>query len=293
MTYAAGITRTRSLADFGELKRHGEPIVMVTAYDYPNARLAAAAGVDIVFVGDSGGQMLLGHDSTVPVSMEEMLLMTAAAARGAGDAFLMADMPFGSYHASNEEAVRNAVRLVQAGADAVKLEGGGAIVERAGAIAAAGIPVCGHLGLTPQTATLAGEFRAAARTAAEALRLFDDARALERAGCFMLVLETVRAPVADRITQELRIPVIGIGSGRCDGQVLVLHDLVGYTEEPPRRFAKRYAEAGAVIGGAIAQYAEEVRAHVFPDESNTYAMADEELAAFEAALDERDDQQRG
>jgi 3-methyl-2-oxobutanoate hydroxymethyltransferase len=270
------------LTDLADMKRRRERIVMVTAYDYPSGSLADAAGVDIVLVGDSAAMTVLGYESTVPATMDEMVMLTRAAVRGAKRPLVVADMPFGSFQISDEEAVRSAVRFVkEAGADAVKLEGAGATVSRVLALVGAGIPVMGHVGLTPQSATMLGGFRAQGRTSARARQLLEDARTLEQAGCFSLVLEAVPAPVAARITEELTIPTIGIGSGRdCDGQVLVYHDLLGLYQGREPRFVKRYAELATEIQDAIERYAADVRSGAFPGDEHTYSIPDEELAAF-------------
>jgi 3-methyl-2-oxobutanoate hydroxymethyltransferase len=270
------------LTDLADMKRRRERIVMVTAYDYPSGSLADAAGVDIVLVGDSAAMTVLGYESTVPATMDEMVMLTRAAVRGAKRPLVVADMPFGSFQISDEEAVRSAVRFVkEAGADAVKVEGAGLTVSRVLALVGAGIPVMGHVGLTPQSATMLGGFRAQGRTSARARQLLDDARTLEQAGCFSLVLEAVPAPVAARMTEELTIPTIGIGSGRdCDGQVLVYHDLLGLYQGREPRFVKRYAELATEIQDAIERYAADVRSGAFPDDEHTYSIPDEELAAF-------------
>ena len=274
------------LTELAEMKRRGDPIVMVTAYDYPTGRLAEAAGVDIVLVGDSAAMTVLGHDTTVPATMEEMVILTRAAARGARRPLVVADMPFGSFQVSDEDALRNAVRFVkEAGADAVKVEGAGPTVSRVVALVGAGIPAMGHLGLTPQSATMLGGFRAQGRSADKARQLLEDARTLERAGCFSIVLEAVPAPVAARITEALTVPTIGIGSGRdCDGQVLVLHDLLGLYQGRSPRFVKRYAELGEAIKDALERYTADVRSGAFPGEEHTYSIPDDELAAFEKSL---------
>jgi 3-methyl-2-oxobutanoate hydroxymethyltransferase len=260
----------------------GERIVMVTAYDYPSGRLADLAGIDLILVGDSAAMTVLGHSTTVPAMMEEMLMLTRAVTRGAERALVVADMPFGSYQVSDEDAVRNAVRFVkEAGADAVKLEGAGPSLSRVAALVGAGIPVMGHLGLTPQSATMLGGFKAQGKTADKARELLADALALEQAGCFAVVLEAVPAPVASRIGDELGIPTIGIGSGgQCDGQVLVLHDLLGLYSGHSPRFTKRYAEIGAEIQRALERFAADVRSGEFPAEEHTYPMPAEELEAF-------------
>jgi 3-methyl-2-oxobutanoate hydroxymethyltransferase len=257
---------------------------MVTAYDAPSGRLADAAGVDLILVGDSSGMVVHGRESTVPVTLDEIVFMTQWVSRGAKRPIVVADMPFGSYEASNEQAVQNAIRLVkEGGADAVKLERGGTSVERAKAIVDAGIAVMGHIGLTPQTATVLGGFKAQGRTADRAQQLLDDARALQDAGCFAVVLEAVPAAVARAATQALAVPTIGIGAGAdTDGQVLVWHDMLGYYEGHAPRFVKRYAELGEVIVSALGRYAEDVRSGAFPEEQHTYKMPAEERAAFEA-----------
>jgi 3-methyl-2-oxobutanoate hydroxymethyltransferase len=275
-----------TIPELADMKRDRRRIVMVTAYDYPGGKLADRAGVDIVLVGDSAAMTVLGRDSTVPATMDEMVVLTSAAVRGAERPLVVADMPFGSFQVSDEEAVRNAVRFAkEAGADAVKLEGAGPSVSRVLALVGAGIPVMGHLGLTPQSASMLGGFRAQGRTAAKALQLYDDALALEAAGCFSLVLEAVPAPVAARITAALSIPTIGIGSGAdCDGQVLVYHDLLGLYEGRPARFVKRYAEIGAEIQDGLERFAEDVRSGAFPEDSHTYSIPEDELAEFESGL---------
>jgi 3-methyl-2-oxobutanoate hydroxymethyltransferase len=284
--YAAPDRTKLTLPELAELKRDRRPIVMVTAYDAPSGRLADAAGVDVVLVGDSAAMTVLGHDSTVPATMEEMLVLTRAVTRGAHRPLVVADMPFGSFQVSDEDALRNAIRFVkEAQADAVKLEGAGPSLSRARTIVEAGIPVMGHVGLTPQSATALGGFKAQGRTAEKARRLVEDALALAQAGCFSLVLEAVPAPVAARITELLSIPTLGIGAGAaCDGQVLVWHDLLGLYEGQSPRFVKRYADLAAEIERALVAYAADVREGRFPEEQHTYAMPEEELAAFEEAL---------
>jgi 3-methyl-2-oxobutanoate hydroxymethyltransferase len=274
------------LTELADMKRRREPIVMVTAYDYPSGRIADAAGIDVVLVGDSAAMTVLGNDSTVPATMEEMLMLTRAAARGAERPLVVADMPFGSFQVSDEEAVRNGIRFVkEAGADAVKLEGAGPTLSRALALVGAGIPVMGHVGLTPQSATMLGGFRAQGRTAEKARQLLQDARALEAAGCFAIVLEAVPAQVAASITESLAVPTIGIGSGRgCDGQVLVFHDLLGLYDGKAPRFVKRYADLAAETKDALERYAADVRSRAFPADEHTYSIPEDELAAFEAAV---------
>jgi len=275
-----------ALPELAEMKRRGEKIVMVTAYDASSGKLADAAGVDLILVGDSAAMVVLGHESsTVPVTMDEMLFMTRAVTRGARRPLVVGDLPFGSYQVSDEDAVRNAIRFVkEAGADVVKLEGAGPSLARVQAIVGAGIGVMGHLGLTPQSATVLGGFKTQGRTAEKAQQLLEDARALEAAGCFALVLEAVPAPVAERITAALSIPTIGIGAGSgCDGQVLVWHDLLGLHDGPTPRFVKQYADLKEEIRHALEAYAGEVRSGAFPAEQHTYAMPAEELPRFERA----------
>jgi 3-methyl-2-oxobutanoate hydroxymethyltransferase len=273
------------MSELAEMKARRQPIVMVTAYDAPGGRLADEAGSDLVLVGDSAAMTVLGHESTVPATMDEMLILTRAVTRGARRPLVIADLPFGTFQVSDEDALRNAIRFVkEAEADAVKLEGAGPTLSRVRALVGAGIPVMGHIGLTPQSATMLGGFKAQGRTAEKALRLLDDARALEAAGCFSLVLEAVPAPVAKRITDQLSIPTIGIGAGAdCDGQVLVWHDLLGLYHGRAARFVKRYADIGGTIRAALEAYASDVRERRFPEEQHTYAMPAEELALFEAA----------
>jgi 3-methyl-2-oxobutanoate hydroxymethyltransferase len=274
------------LTELADMKSRREPIVMVTAYDYPSGRIADAAGIDVVLVGDSAAMTVLGNESTVPATMDEMLMLTRGAARGAERPLVVADMPFGSFQVSDEDAVRNGIRFVkEAGADAVKLEGAGPTLSRVLALVGAGIPVMGHVGLTPQSATILGGFRAQGRTAEKARALLQDARALEAAGCFAIVLEAVPAQVAARITESLTVPTIGIGSGRgCDGQVLVFHDLLGLYDGKAPRFVKRYSDLAAETRSALERYAADVRSGAFPGDEHTYSIPEDELAAFEAAL---------
>ena len=275
-----------TLGDLAEMKQSGTPIVMVTAYDYPSARLADAAGIDIVFVGDSAANNVLGYADTTPISMDEMVMLAKAARRGTRRGFFMVDMPLGAFQVSDEEAVRNAVRLVkEAGAEAVKIEGAGPMVARARAIVATGIPVMGHIGLTPQTAVSLGGFKAQGRTASKARQLYSDALALQAAGCFAIVLEAVPARVAQRITEALRIPTIGIGAGAaCSGQVLVWHDLLGINDGHQPRFVKRFASVGDEMRRGLEAFAAEVRAGTYPAEQHTYKISNEELALFESEM---------
>ncbi|MEP6468716.1 MAG: 3-methyl-2-oxobutanoate hydroxymethyltransferase [Chloroflexota bacterium] len=281
-----GAAKKIGLAELAGLKADGIPIVMVTAYDTPSARLADEAGVDIVFTGDSAANNVLGYADTTPISMDEMVMLGRAARRGTHRAFYMIDMPLGGFQVSDEDAVRNAVRLVkETGAQAVKIEGGGPMVSRARAIVGAGIPTMGHLGLTPQSATMLGGYKAQGRTAAKARQLFADALALQAAGCFAIVLEAVPAKVAQRITDALRIPTIGIGAGAgCSGQVLVWHDLLGINEGRAPKFVKRFAAVAAEIRRGVEAFATEVRAGTYPGEEHTYPISDEEYALFESEV---------
>jgi 3-methyl-2-oxobutanoate hydroxymethyltransferase len=276
-----------TLPRLAEKKRLGEPIVMVTAYDYPSAQVAEAAGVDVVLVGDSGAMTVLGYPSTVPVSIEEMLMLASATRRGLQTPLLVGDLPFGSYETSDEQAIATAQRFIkEAGCDAVKLERGGSSVQRARAIVEAGIPVMGHIGLTPQTATALGGYRAQGRTAERALAVARDALALQAVGCFSLVFEAIPAAVAARVMELLEIPVIGIGAGPAtDGQVLVFHDLLGIYDGHAPRFAKRYGELRDQMVAGVAAYAAEVRSGAFPAPEHTYSIDEDELGAFEAGLD--------
>ena len=278
-----------AITELAEMKRQGTRIAMVTAYDAAGARLAEAAGMDIVLVGDSAAMVVLGHDSTVPVTMDEMLFMTRSVSRAVRRSLVVGDMPFGSYQVSDTDAVRNAIRFVkEGGADTVKLEGAGRMLPRVRAIVESGIPVMGHIGLTPQSVTALGGYKAQGRTAAKAKRMLADALALEEAGCYSIVLEAVPTPVAARITEALTIPTIGIGAGpNCDGQVLVYHDLLGLTEGHVARFVKRYADLATVIREALAAFAADIRSGAYPEERHTYGMPADELAAFEASLEEK------
>jgi 3-methyl-2-oxobutanoate hydroxymethyltransferase len=273
-----------TLPRIAEKKRLGEPIVMVTAYDYPSAQVAQEAGVDVVLVGDSGAMTVLGYPSTVPVSTDEMLMLAAATRRGLKTPFLIGDLPFGSYEASDEQAITTAQRFVkEAGCDAVKLERGGTSVQRAKAIVESGIPVMGHVGLTPQTATALGGYKAQGRTAANALAVARDALALQDAGCFSIVFEAIPAAVTEIVMERLQVPVIGIGAGPAtDGQVLVFHDLLGIYDGHAPRFAKRFGELKAQMVAGVAEYADEVRAGAFPAPEHTYSIDDDELARFRA-----------
>ncbi|HZT90573.1 MAG TPA: 3-methyl-2-oxobutanoate hydroxymethyltransferase [Gaiellaceae bacterium] len=276
------------LPELAQMKQRGDKIVMITAYDAPAARLADEAGVELILVGDTAAMVMLGHDSTVPVTLDEMIFLTRAVTRAARRPLVVGDLPFGTYEVSDEQAVASAIRMVkEGGADVVKLEGAGRMVSRVRAIAESNIGVIGHIGLTPQSATKLGGFKAQGRTADAALQLYRDALALQEAGAFMVVLEAVPAPVAERVSRALAVPTIGIGAGAgTDGQVLVWHDMLGMYAGRTPRFVKRYAEIAAEIGGAVARYADEVRSGAFPEEQHTYGISDEELQRFELAVAE-------
>jgi 3-methyl-2-oxobutanoate hydroxymethyltransferase len=276
-----------TLPRLAELKRLGEPIVMVTAYDFPSARAAEAAGVDVVLVGDSGAMTVLGYPSTVAVELDELLVLAKAVRRGLRTPLLVGDMTFGSYEVSDEQAVRNALRFVkEAGCDAVKLEGGGpAPVARARAIVGAGIPVMGHVGLTPQTATALGGYRAQGRSADAAVRIAAEALALQDAGCFSIVLEAIPSDVAAAIMPRLDVPVIGIGAGpSTDGQVLVFHDLLGIREGLGARFVKRYASLQESMVAGVAAFADDVRSRRYPEPQHGYGIDRHELSSFREHL---------
>jgi 3-methyl-2-oxobutanoate hydroxymethyltransferase len=275
-----------TLPEILAMKPAGTKIVMVTAYDHPSARLASEAGVDLILVGDSAGNNVLGYDSTVPVTMDEALMLTAAVARARPHALVIGDMPFGSFQPSDAQAVRNAVRFVKAGADAVKLEGAGPMVSRVRAIVGAGIPVMGHLGLTPQSATKLGGMKAQGRTAEAARQLLADAHELEAAGCFSLVLESVPARIGTHVSEALSMPTIGIGAGPgTDGQVLVWHDLLGINDGVAPRFVKRYADVAGEMRRGLEAFAAEVRSGAYPADEHVYKINAEELRAFETDLE--------
>jgi 3-methyl-2-oxobutanoate hydroxymethyltransferase len=270
------------------MKAAGEPIVMVTAYDYPSALVAEEAGVDVVLVGDSAAMVVLGFDATTPVGMDEMTTMAAAVRRGLKTPLLVGDLPFGSYERSNEHAIDSAQRFVrEAGCNAVKLERGGASVERARAIVRSGIPVMGHVGLTPQSASALGGYRAQGKTAAAAATVAEEALALQAAGCFAIVFEAIPAAMAEAIVQKLEVPVIGIGAGsRTDGQVLVFHDLLGIHAGHQAKFVKRYADVRGEMVSGMRRYVDEVRSHQFPGPEHQYAVEPAELAEFKRYLDQ-------
>jgi len=272
-----------TLADLTALKHQQQKITMITAYDAPSARFADTAGIDMILVGDSAAMTVFGYEQTTAITLEDMLVLARAARRGTSRALLVGDMPFGSVQLSDVDTVGNAIRYIKdAGVDAVKIEGAGPMVRRIGAVIDAGIPVVGHIGLTPQTVNQLGGYKPQGRTAAAAERLVEEAGALERAGCVAIVLEAIPQPVAASITRALTIPTIGIGAGaECDGQVLVWHDLLGLTSGHVPKFVKQYAALGPEIVKAIEAYIADVQSGRFPEARHTYTMPDDERAQFE------------
>ena len=270
-----------------EKKRLSDPIVMVTAYDYPSARAAESAGVDLVLVGDSAATTVLGYNATTPVVLEDMLVLARAVRRGLRTPLLIGDLPFGSYEVSDEQAITTSMRMVkEAGCDVVKLEGGGeSSVRRARAIIGAGIPVMGHVGLTPQTSTALGGWKAQGRTAGAAAKIAAEALALQDAGCFAIVFEAIPAAVTQELMPLLHIPVIGIGAGPAtDGQVLVFHDLLGIRDGLGPRFVKRYANLQQEMNDGVEAYAQDVRTRSYPGPEHTYSIDPAELADLRAHL---------
>jgi 3-methyl-2-oxobutanoate hydroxymethyltransferase len=277
-----------TLTKLAEKKALGEPIAMITAYDFPSAQVAEEAGVDVVLVGDSGAMTVLGYPSTLPVTFEELIMLAGAVRRGVSTPLLVADLPFGSYEGSNEVAVHHAQRFVkEAGVDAVKIERGGSTVERARAIVAAGIPVMGHVGLTPQSATALGGYRSQGRTAERALEVMRDAIALQEAGAFSIVFEAIPAPLSEAIMPRMRIPVIGIGAGPAtDGQVLVYHDVLGIYAGHKARFVKQYANVREQMIDGVKAFADDVRERRYPEPEHTYTMAPDELERLHELIGE-------
>lgn len=276
--------RPVTITNLQEKKALGEAIVMVTAYDFPSASVVDEAGVDLVLVGDSAAMVVLGYPNTTPVSMDEMVMLSAAVRRGLKHPLLIGDMPFGSYEASNEQAIANAQRFVkEAGCDAVKLERGGASAERAKAIVASGIPVMGHIGLTPQSAVQLGGYRAQGRTAARAQQVIEEALELQDAGCFAIVLECVPSELTDALMPLLDIPAIGIGAGpHTDGQVLVFHDLLGIWHGRPAKFVRQYGHLRDAMVQGVGEYAADVRERRYPAAEHEYEMSPDEAGALAA-----------
>jgi len=271
-----------------EMKAAGEPIVMVTAYDFPSAEMVEEAGVDVVLVGDTAAMVVLGYDATTPIELDELITMASAVRRGLRTPLLIGDLPFGSYEASNELAIESAQRFVkEAGCEAVKLERGGPSVDRARAIVRSGIPVMGHVGLTPQSASALGGFKTQGKSAEAAAKMAEDALALQAVGCFAIVFEAVPAAVTELIVGQLEVPTIGIGAGPATaGQVLVFHDLVGITRGHTARFVKRYAEAREAMVTGLATYTREVRAGHFPEAEHVYSVDPAELQELRRYLDQ-------
>jgi 3-methyl-2-oxobutanoate hydroxymethyltransferase len=275
-----------ALPVLAELRRRGAPIVMITAYDYPGGRIAEQGGADVVLVGDSAANTVLGYATTREISMDELLVLTRAVRRAVHAIPVIGDLPYGSYEASDELAVASARRfLEEAGCDAVKLEGAGPMVPRVRAIIAAGIPVVGHVGLLPQSVTSPDGYRARGRDVEQALGILADAEALADAGCAALVVEAVPSEIGALITARVAVPVIGIGAGAAtDGQVLVYHDLLGYGESRPAKFVRRYAAAHELFVDAVARWAADVRARSFPTADEGYGIAPEALAEVRRQL---------
>jgi len=272
----------KTLANFRQSKLKGEKIAVMTAYDYPSAKLAEEAGLDLILVGDSLGMVVLGYDSTVPVTMNDMIHHTKAVARGARDTFILTDMPFLSYQVSVTQALENAARLVQeGGCHGVKVEGGREVASQVRAMTQAGIPVCGHIGLTPQSVVALSGYKVQGKTAEAARKLLDDAQALQDAGAFMIVLECIPVQVAELLSKRLEIPTIGIGAGAgCDGQVLVFHDALGIFDRFVPKFVKQFEMLGEKARHALLDYVREVRSGAFPASEHSFTMADDELAGI-------------
>ncbi|EIC4559851.1 3-methyl-2-oxobutanoate hydroxymethyltransferase [Listeria monocytogenes] len=265
--------------DFFAMKENGEKITMITAYDYPSAKNVEQAEADIILVGDSLGMVVLGYDSTVPVTMDDMIHHTKAVKRGAPDTFVVTDMPFMTYHGSVDETIQNARKIIQeSGAHAVKLEGAGEVVNKIARLTEAGAPVVAHLGLTPQSVGLTGSYKVRAKSAQEAQELMDNALAVEAAGAIALVLEAIPRQLAEKVSKALSIPTIGIGAGvETDGQVLVYHDIIGYGISRRAKFVKAYADIDERIEPALASYVKEVKAATFPEVKHSFTMAEEDL----------------
>lgn len=271
------VKQALNIVKLKKMKQAGDPITMITAYDYPSAKLAEEAGIDMILVGDSLGNVVLGYDTTIPVTTEDIVHHTRAVARGTEHTFIVADLPFMTYHGSIDETLRTVRKIMQEGhAHAVKMEGGAEIAETVRAIVQAGVPVLGHIGLTPQSVNQIGGYRVQGKDERDARRLLEDAKALERAGVFGIVLELVTEEVAAAISSEISVPTIGIGAGRgVDGQVLVFHDLLKYTPEyREKRFVKTYADIGTLIRTGISEYVHEVKTKAFPGEEHGFAAED-------------------
>lgn len=268
----------KTINDIISKKNKGEKISVVTSYDYSFATICDRAGIDILLVGDSAGMVMLGYENTIPVSMEQMCIFTEAVSRARKNSLIVADLPFLSYQSSIREAITNAGKLIKAGADAVKLEGGSVMANTIRAITSIGIPVMGHIGLQPQTTTLTQGYSVQGKTSSSAKRLIEDAKSVERAGAFSLVLEMTTCQVSKIITDTVKIPTIGIGSGvDCDGQVLVIHDLLGLYDKVKPKFVKKYLSLSDEISDAVMHYRKDIESGKFPEKENTFSMEEEEL----------------
>jgi len=278
-----------SVRDIISMKQRKEKVSVLTAYDYATALICDKAGVDILLVGDSAGMVMLGYSNTTLVSMEEMLLFCKAVSRATKRAMIIADMPFGSYQSNVSDAIKNAIQFIKAGCDAVKLEGGIEVVETIRAIVNAGIPVMGHIGLKPQTCSLWEGYKLQGKTKNSALKIISDAKSLEKAGVFSIVMELVVNEVTEIVSQNISVPIIGIGSGSsCDGQVLVVHDMLGIYEDIKPKFVKRYGEFSKLIQAAISQYTTDVKSSKFPEERNIFHMSSDEFKELNKMLKKRE-----
>ena len=271
------------------MKQRKEKVSVLTAYDYSTALICDKAGVDVLLVGDSAGMVMLGYSNTTPVNMEEMLLFCKAVSRATKRAMIVADMPFGSYQSNVSDAIKNATLFIKAGCEAVKLEGGTEIVETIRALVNAGIPVMGHIGLKPQTCSLWGGYKLQGKTKGSALKIISDAKCLEKAGVFSIVMELVVSEVTEIVSQNISVPIIGIGSGSsCDGQVLVIHDMLGIYEDIKPKFVKRYGELSKLILDAISQYTADVKSSKFPEEQNIFHMGSKEFKELNMVLKKKE-----
>jgi 3-methyl-2-oxobutanoate hydroxymethyltransferase len=278
-----------SVRDIISMKQRKEKVSVLTAYDYATALICDKSGVDILLVGDSAGMVMLGYSNTTLVSMEEMLLFCKAVSRATKRAMIIADMPFGSYQSNVSDAIKNAIQFIKAGCDAVKLEGGIEVVETIRAIVNAGIPVMGHIGLKPQTCSLWDGYKLQGKTKNSALKIISDAKSLEKAGVFSIVMELVVSEVTEIVSQNISVPIIGIGSGSsCDGQVLVVHDMLGIYEDIRPKFVKRYGEFSKLIQAAISQYTTDVKSSKFPEEQNIFHMSSKEFKELNKILKNRE-----
>ena len=278
-----------SVRDIISMKQRKEKVSVLTAYDYATALICDKAGVDILLVGDSAGMVMLGYSNTTLVSMEEMLLFCKAVSRATKRAMIIADMPFGSYQSNVSDAIKNAIQFIKAGCDAVKLEGGREVVEAIRAIVNAGIPVMGHIGLKPQTCSLWEGYKLQGKTKNSALKIISDAKSLEKAGVFSIVMELVVSEVTEIVSKNISVPIIGIGSGSsCDGQVLVVHDMLGIYEDIRPKFVKRYGEFSKLIQAAISQYTTDVKSSKFPEEQNIFHMSSKEFKELNKILKKRE-----